>query len=68
MRRSAVAAVAVATSVCLNVCVDTAAIKNFANEGSVISSDSAIMGSDAAFASAKPYLTSAELKQIFLML
>ena len=63
VRRCAVATVAI--SVCICACVDTTAIKNFANEGSVISSDSAVLGSDAAFAAAKPYLTSAEMKQKF---
>jgi hypothetical protein len=47
-------------------CVDTTAIKNFANESSIISSDAAVInGSDAAFGAAKPYLVSSEMKQKF---
>lgn len=56
-------AFAVAGLVYLTACVDTTAVKNFANESSVISSDAAVInGSDTAFAAAKPYLVSSEMK------
>jgi hypothetical protein len=50
----------------LSACVDTAAIKSFANESSVISSDAGVIsGSDAAFDAVKPYLNSPEMAKEF---
>ena len=50
------AAFAMAGLICLCACVDTTAIKDFANESRVISSDATVInGSDVAFAAAKQY-------------
>jgi hypothetical protein len=65
MSRSVASGMAVTALVYLSACVDTTAVKNFANESSVITSNAAVMGSDAAFAAAKPYLNSPDMKQKF---
>ena len=50
------AAFAMAGLICLCACADTTAIKDFANESRVISSDATVInGSDVAFAAAKQY-------------
>lgn len=66
MKRIVAETIAIASLVYLSACVDTAPIKNFANESSIISSDAGVInGSDAAFAAAQPYLVSSEMKQKF---
>jgi hypothetical protein len=50
----------------LSGCVDTTAIKNFANESSVISSDTAVIdGSDVAFAAVKQYVNAPEMSETY---
>jgi hypothetical protein len=50
----------------LSACVDTTAIENFANESSVISSDTAVInGSDVAFAAVKQYVNTPEMSEMY---